>query len=532
MLVTGFLGSGKTTLLREWAATRTDLRMMFLVNDLSESGVDAERLRRDRPDTHSVVGGSIFCECKAADFLRMLKEDVLPAHAEDSLDLLVIETSGIADPMAIGTLIDQSGHADDLEVRGVMTVISPNKFLRSAGRLPVVDAQIRAADTVVLNKTDTADEEQLQACEKIVTELNPDARLLRTRYGKGISLDPSARQLPLPGEPLGKCSALAFTSVNVMPGFFPSRAFLQQKLEALPDSILRIKGTVWTPEGAMDIDVTPDTTSITPAASPGERSELDIIGAKESLHELERVAKGFRARTGLIACDVFQEELEAAEGLPEVAELVWLPMGLHDRPLELKEKVQAEIDRLESECGVTEILLLYGLCGTGTAGLKSSRVPMVLPRAHDCIAFLLGSNQRHRDLQSACAGTYFYAPGWIRERRVPGPDRERWIREEYAGRFDDEMIEELIEADAEAFGHYSKALYIRTPAGDTQEVYCKRCAEHLKWDFEAVRSDPTWFRSFFLGPWPEESFLLVPPGGVVETSADDRIIRLAARSDT
>lgn len=526
ILVAGFLGSGKTTLLRNWAAARPDLRMMFLVNDLSEAGVDADRMRRERPDTHSVVGGSIFCECKAADFLRMLSEDVLPAHEQEPLDVLIVETSGIADPLAIGTLLEKSGHADTLRIRSVMTIIAPGKFLRAAGRLPVVDAQVRAADLVVLNKTDTAPEADLIACEIKVAELNPEAKRLRSEFARDIPLPTETRILPLPDAPLGKCSALAFTSIRVRPRLFVDEQELNALLASLPESVLRIKGTVWVGGRAMDVDVTPDTRSLAAGGNTPEARGLDLIGEKESLSDLETAREALQSRPALIACDVFKEELEARTDLPGMCETVWLPMGLHDRPSDLKQKVQAEIDRVEANPAVTEILLLYALCGTGTAGLRSRRVPMVLPRAHDCIAFLLGSNDRHREIQRACAGTYFYAPGWIRERRVPGPDRESWIRGEYAERFDGDVIDELVEADREAFAHYEKALFIRTPAAKDTESYCRRCAAHLGWAFETAEGDPGWMTRFFLGPYSSSEFVVLGPGQTVEASGDDRILRV------
>lgn len=127
-LITGFLGSGKTTLLRHIAETRADLRMVFLVNELAGQDVDAGRLRDAGPETVSVVGGSIFCECKAADFLQMLREEVMPAHEDEALDALVIETSGIADPSAIGTLIEKAGYGDRLHVQSILTVLAPQSF--------------------------------------------------------------------------------------------------------------------------------------------------------------------------------------------------------------------------------------------------------------------------------------------------------------------------------------------------------------------------------------------------------------------
>ena len=526
ILITGFLGSGKTTLLQAWAEAQPTRRMMFLVNDLSNDGVDADRMRRVRPDTHAVVGGSIFCECKAADFLRMLTEDVMPAHQANPLDLLIVETSGIADPMAIGTLIAQAGFGEALSVRNIITVIAPAPFLRSVGRLPVVDAQIQAADTVVLNKTDTATEAVLQECEANVIARNPSAYLLRSQFGQGVPLDLETRLPPLPSQPLGKCSALAYSSLQVRPRLFTNKDVLEARLTALPESVLRVKGKVWTAEGPMDLDVTPDTRTLVPTTEENTPYSLVFIGDKASVAELKKATEGFCMRPALIACDVFREELEALHSLPELAETVWLPMGLHDRPAELKTKVQAEIDRLEANPGITEILMLYGLCGNGTAGLYSTRCPLIIPRAHDCIAFLLGSNARHREIQSACVGTYFYAPGWIRERRVPGPDREAWIRKEYAERFDEEMIDELVEADTEAFAHYEKALFIQTPAAADGASYCQRCAAHLGWDFESTEADTGWLHRLLHGPYPDHEFVVLQPGNRTEPSADEQILRV------
>lgn len=526
VLVTGFLGSGKTTLLRNWAAAREDLRMMFLVNDLSEAGVDAERLRRDRPDTAAVVGGSIFCECKATDFLRMLGEDVLNTHRKNPLDALVVETSGIADPMAIGTLMDQAGYGGVLRVHRILTVIAPGTFLRSMGRLPVVEAQIRAADLVVLNKTDTAPEERLRECEERVAACNPAAAMLRSAFARDIPLELGHPRKNLPREALGKCSGLAFASIRVRPRMFADAGMLLRALEDLPDSVLRVKGTVYAGGRSLDVDVTPDTRSVHPAESATEAYGLDVIGEKATRADWEGAAAPLRSRPALIACDVFMEELDARGDLPDFVETVRLPMGLHDQPAMLKQKVQAEIDRLEAIPELTEIVLLYALCGTGTVGLRSSRVPMLLPRAHDCIAFLLGSNRRHREIQAHCPGTYFYAPGWMRERRVPGPDRAAWLRREYADRFDGEMIEELVEADQEAFAHYEKALFIRTPAAGDGEAACRRCAAHLGWKFESVVGDTGWMTRLLHGPYADAECVVLGPGQSVEPSADEQVLRV------
>ena len=108
------------------------------------------------------------------------------------------------------------------------------------------------------------------------------------------------------------------------------------------------------------------------------------------------------------------------------------------------------------------IVLAYGRCGNGLLGVRAGRVPLILPQAHDCISILLGGKERHDALLRENPGTYFYSPGWVRERRVPGPDREAYLRELYHERFEDdpEMIDDLVEADQEMFAHHNCAAYV------------------------------------------------------------------------
>ena len=155
LLVTGFLGSGKTTLLRHLAQTHPRWRLVFLVNEFAETSVDGATLTATGTPTHSVVGGSLFCECKAADFLSTMRDRVLAWHRESPLDAVVIETSGTADPEAIGQLMADHGLSTAFELRSIVTVAAPRKLVKLLGNLPVVEAQLCVSDRIVINKTDT-----------------------------------------------------------------------------------------------------------------------------------------------------------------------------------------------------------------------------------------------------------------------------------------------------------------------------------------------------------------------------------------
>jgi hypothetical protein len=232
--------------------------------------------------------------------------------------------------------------------------------------------------------------------------------------------------------------------------------------------------------------------------------------------------------TALLACDVFQDEIGqflTTTGTA-VGRLVWLEMGLHDRPDQLRQQIQAVVAELEADPAIDTILLAYGLCGNGLAGVRAGRCSLVLPRAHDCISILLGSPAVHSAILQEEPGSYFYSPGWIRGRRVPGPDREAHLRALYSARHPDdpEMVDELISADQECFAHHGCAAYVDVTHDTRAEAYCRDCAQHLGWAFRRLQGDERLLRELLTGPWPDERYLVVPPHHAITTTNDGTLV--------
>lgn len=211
--VTGFLGSGKTTFLRNLAESHPDWHMLFLVNEFADFSVDGTTLKATGTPTHSVVGGSLFCECKAGDFLRIMREEVLPRHQSRPLDAVVIETSGTADPDAIGKLMSQHGLDAHFELRSIISIVAPRRFLKLLENLPVTGAQIGASDLVVINKTDTAEATVIDVVESAIRIRNPDTGIIRAEYCQIEFLLPQQRAT-LPKGRLSTCEANAFGRFN------------------------------------------------------------------------------------------------------------------------------------------------------------------------------------------------------------------------------------------------------------------------------------------------------------------------------
>jgi hypothetical protein len=98
---------------------------------------------------------------------------------------------------------------------------------------------------------------------------------------------------------------------------------------------------------------------------------------------------------------------------PHQVDLEFLPKGLHDlgrKPMAAK--IQEAVDRTPE--GVYDAILLgYGLCGNGLDGLTARHTRLVLPRAHDCIALLMGSRERYQAYFEHNPGTYYRSTGWL-----------------------------------------------------------------------------------------------------------------------
>lgn len=231
-----------------------------------------------------------------------------------------------------------------------------------------------------------------------------------------------------------------------------------------------------------------------------------------------------KARHALLACDVFEDELAFLGADP--ASIRWLEMGLHDRP----EKLRAEVDRslasIEADPEIEIILLAYGMCGRGLIGIKARRCPLLIPQAHDCVSVLMGGKAPHEALLKEHPATYFYSPGWIRGRRVPGPDRESQMRREYTERYpdDEEMVEDLLEADRDTFAHHDTAAYVDFTGDAEAEAYCRSCARQLGWDFKKVKGDHSVLDALLQQRTDDERLLLIPPGHRIGLDADGHLI--------
>ena len=230
----------------------------------------------------------------------------------------------------------------------------------------------------------------------------------------------------------------------------------------------------------------------------------------------------------LIACRVLESEIAAlTQGDTHIVRREFLEIGLHDQPTGLRSLLAGAIGRAEDDPAVQQVVLVYGLCGLALTDLAPRRCPLVVARAHDCITLFLGSKERYAAQMRAEPGTYWYSPGWNRARRVPGPERDIMLREEYALKFDAEEVEALIEMERSAFAQHTTAGYtdLGLPGDDENRRYAQQCARSLGWRFQDHAGDATLLRDLLHGPWDSERFLVVHPGERIAHTADTSIVK-------
>jgi hypothetical protein len=235
------------------------------------------------------------------------------------------------------------------------------------------------------------------------------------------------------------------------------------------------------------------------------------------------------SRIGLIACRVFEDEIALhGRGLPRFVETRFLEVGLHDRPQELRRTLQLEIDRMDARGGLDVIVLAYALCGLGTAGLRAGTVPLVIPRAHDCITVFMGCKNRFACQQAACPDSYYFTPGWMKAKRTPGFERLESLREELSKKFEPEDVEYLLEAEVANWAQHGRAVFLDlgTRGADSRAEEAEASARELGWKFERLPGDPALLKDLLSGSWDDERFLVVPPGASIAHSPDDRIFRV------
>jgi G3E family GTPase len=176
-VVAGFLGSGKTTLLKSLLAhlNSQDIKPLVLMNEFGESNIDNELLEGGRASMRELIDGCICCTSKTE-----LTKVLYDIASNESPDCILMEATGLADPVELLDVCTLPNMLDKLSVRSIVSVVDVNRWGKLAQAEALMKRQAGYADILLLNKTDLVDEQQLEKVAAEVRDLNKRAVMHRT----------------------------------------------------------------------------------------------------------------------------------------------------------------------------------------------------------------------------------------------------------------------------------------------------------------------------------------------------------------
>jgi hypothetical protein len=245
----------------------------------------------------------------------------------------------------------------------------------------------------------------------------------------------------------------------------------------------------------------------------------------------------------VIACEIALREIcFTAAQAPHLVDLEFLPQGYHDTPAQGREFVQERVNAVPPG-KYDAILLGYGLCGNIINGLKTPHTPLVIPRAHDCITFFLGSHERYQKLLESRPGAYYYTAGWLEVLRRRGdrtpPNKVQFLPtragmadaagsayDEWVKRYGEERAKYLLEVMDRWTENYTHGVFVEFDFNKVlhlKETVQSIC-DQRGWQYEEIEGDLRLLQYWLDGEWDPKMFLVVRPGEEVAPSYDDRVI--------
>ncbi len=261
-LITGFLGSGKTTLLNHLVKQPGMEATALIINEFGEVGLDHLLVESAIENTLLLENGCICCSIRGdlvdtlRDLFRKVDDGEIPGFAR-----ILIETTGIADPVPIVRTLDSDpAAADRCRLDQVATVVDGMLGLRQLDDHEEVAAQVAVADILLISKADLAAEGTSQRLRQALAAINPAARIRSMSYGavdpddffaQGAAPDDQARRADAVSREhhaddhhhhgtIATCSIVHEPAVEEA----KLRAWLRMIVTLRPYAILRAKGYV------------------------------------------------------------------------------------------------------------------------------------------------------------------------------------------------------------------------------------------------------------------------------------------------
>ncbi|MFW6154408.1 MAG: DUF1638 domain-containing protein [Planctomycetota bacterium] len=236
-----------------------------------------------------------------------------------------------------------------------------------------------------------------------------------------------------------------------------------------------------------------------------------------------------------IGCEIlFREACLLAARSPLQVDIAFQHKGLHDLPTEqMRRTLQQAIDEAAASGHYRAVLLGYARCNDGVVGLRAPSIPLVIPKAHDCITLFFGSRRRYQAYFDAHPGTYFHTTGWI-ERNDPDVPGQPGVMEqlglnttyaELVAQYGEENARYVLETLGDWKRNYRRLCYLRMGVTD-ETPFVATSRDHAAandWQFDLCEGDLSLLERLFSGRWNDD-LLVIPPGECIAARNDDEIL--------
>lgn len=277
-LLSGFLGAGKTTFLKKMLEAKPGLNAGIIMNEFGKISIDGPILENPNIEMVELTRGSIFCSC-----LKLSFAEALIQMADNPLDYVFVESSGLADPSNIGEILESVGNftTTSYEYCGCINIVDAYHFMGQINEIETVSRQVETADMIIVNKVDRVDDNtNHQICEQLKS-LNPSAEILTSAYynidfdfvGKKLIQADAIRNEASHNTPENKPKtfSMAFESSAL------SREDFTHFLDAISKDAYRIKGFVELKEGNYQFDVVGSLIDYSESENKFEKSTVVFI---------------------------------------------------------------------------------------------------------------------------------------------------------------------------------------------------------------------------------------------------------------
>lgn len=250
-VITGFLGSGKTTLLNHILSNNQDLKVAVLVNEFGDINIDSQLLVSIDEDMVQLSNGCICCTIN--DSLVDAVYSVL--ERDEKIDYLVVETTGVADPLPIALTFLGTELRDLTRLDSILTLVDAENFTSEHFGSDAALSQITYGDMILLNKTDLVSPEKIKELEDYIHTVKEGARIIQTKYGKvalPLILDVQLNNHKYYRHHSDHLDNDGFVSIS----YESDRPFIVEKFQnfltdQLSEEVFRAKGLLWFQESQL-----------------------------------------------------------------------------------------------------------------------------------------------------------------------------------------------------------------------------------------------------------------------------------------